>query len=213
MGLIFPEKCPFCQKLMRRSEELICSDCQRQLPWLEGKNAERKVDFASACWSPLAYRGPVPQGVHRYKFGRVRACARPFGQLMAQCAQDHMKRPVDCITWAPLSPQRLKKRGFDQAELLARQVGEQLDLPVRPMLNKVRHNGQQSRLDGEAARRANALGAYVLRSDAQVEGLRILLVDDVVTSGATLSECARLLCQNGGEVCCLTLAQAGRGKN
>lgn len=208
MELLFPSKCPFCGALMQEDENLICGPCQRNLPWLEGRDAERKVDFAQCCWSPLAYRGTVPQAVHRFKFGRVRAYAQPFGQLMAQCAEDHRGERLDCVTWAPLSRKRLKKRGFDQAELMAREVGKQLGLPVKPLVKKVRHNGQQSRLEGEAARRANALGAYELRPEAQVSGQRILLVDDVVTSGATLSECARLLSQNGAVVYGLTLAQA-----
>ena len=208
LDLIFPRKCPFCRAILDREEELLCRSCQRELPWLEGKLAERKVDFTCGCWSPLAYRGKVPEAVRRYKFRRVRACGRPFGIIMAQCAENHMKEKPDLITWAPLSKKRLKKRGFDQARLLAETVGEELKLPVRPLLKKKRHNGPQSRLDSEAARRANALGAYELLEDEDLSGQKILLVDDVVTSGATLSECARLLCQNGADVYCLTLAQA-----
>lgn len=108
-----------------------------------------------------------------------------------------------------LSRQRRWRRGFDQGEKLARVVAAELGLPVRGMLRKVRHTQPQSGLEDPAARRANALGAYAPAPGVQGKGLRILLVDDVVTSGATLSECARVLLGAGaGEVLCATLAQA-----
>ena len=139
------------------------------------------------------------------------AYGRPFGLLMAQCARDQGLE-AELVTWAPLSRKRRRKRGFDQGELLARTVGECLALPVLPLLEKSRHTVPQSSLPDGAARRANALGAYSLLPGGRIEGRRVLLVDDVVTSGATLSECARLLCQGGAkQVLCLTLAQAGEG--
>ena len=88
-------------------------------------------------------------------------------------------------------------------------MGRLLELPAEPLLKKVRHTAPQSGLEGESARRANALGAYESLPGAGTAGRRVLLVDDVVTSGATLGECARVLCQAGAaEVACLTLAQA-----
>ena len=207
--LMFPTKCPFCQKILERPEDLVCPDCQRKLPWLTGKSAERKVDFADGCFSPLAYRDRVPEAVRRYKFSRVNAYGRPFGLLAAQCAQDHLPQRPDVLTWVPLSRKRLRERGFDQAELMARAAGESLDLPVVPTLQKVRHTGAQSDLEEERARRSNVRGAYALLPGTDVAGKKMLLVDDVVTSGATLSECARVLKQAGArQVYCLTLAQA-----
>ena len=208
LDMLFPRKCPFCQKLLEKEEYLICTSCQKELPWLEGEEANRKVDFVHACWSPLRYQGRVPEGVKRFKFGRVRACTEPFGLLMAQCAEDHCKVKIDVITWAPLSSKRLKERGFDQAERLALEVGKRLGLPVVRCLDKVRNTRTQSGLSNEAQRRANALGAYALRHNVRLEGMKVLLIDDVVTSGATLSECARLMGMEGADVYCLTLAQA-----
>ena len=98
----------------------------------------------------------------------------------------------------------------EQAEALARAVARELDLPVRGTLEKFRNNGPQSHLHEASERRANVLGVYRLKESVDLAGLRVLLVDDVVTSGATLSECARLLRQAGAaQVFCLTLAQAG----
>ena len=208
LDLLFPPKCPFCGKILKESETPICGACQKELPWLTGKLAEKKVDFTKKCLSPLAYRQSVRKAVQRYKFSYVRACAVPFGLLMAQCVQDQGLTELDGVTWAPLSRKRLRSRGFDQAELLAREVGKRLDLPVLSTLEKRRHTPPQSGLTQEAARRANALGAYSLKSGVPLAGKRLLLVDDVVTSGSTLGECARLLSQEGAEVFGLTLAQA-----
>lgn len=209
LDLLFPPKCPFCQKILDEPRAPVCPACRPGLPWLEGKAGERKIDFADGCFSPLAYQGPVPEAVHRYKFGRVRALGRPFAALMAQCLGGRLPGGADLITWAPLSGKRLRERGFDQAELMAGEVGRLLSVPSRPVLEKTRNTGPQSELEEESARRANARGAYALLRGADLTGRRVVLVDDVVTSGATLSECAALLRQAGAaQVFCLTLAQA-----
>ena len=211
LDLLFPPKCPFCQRLLHDPRAPLCPNCQASLPWLTGRAGERRVVFTQGCWSPLAYQAQVREAVQRYKFAPAPAYGRPFGLLMAQCARDQGVE-AELVTWAPLSKKRRRKRGFDQGELLARTVGECLALPVLPLLEKSRHTVPQSSLPDGAARRANALGAYSLLPGGRIEGGRVLLVDDVVTSGATLSECARLLCQGGAkQVLCLTLAQAGEG--
>lgn len=211
LDLVFPPKCPFCRRILKDPGASACAACIPELPWLEGEE-ERSVEFADGCFSPLAYRGAVPEAVYRYKFGRVRALGRPFAGLMARCLDIRLEERPDLICWAPLSGKRLRERGFDQAELLAREVGRRLSVPVRPVLWKKRHTVPQSGLEDESARRANAQGAYALLPGADLRGKRVVLVDDVVTSGSTLSACTALLRQGGAEgVYCLTLAQARRG--
>ena len=211
LDLLFPPKCPFCQRLLHDPRAPLCPNRQASLRWRTGRAGVRRVDLSQGCWSPLAYQAQVREAVQRYKFAPAPAYGRPFGLLMAQCARDQGVE-AELVTWAPLSKKRRRKRGFDQGELLAQTVGECLALPVLPLLEKSRHTVPQSSLPDGAARRANALGAYSLLPGRRIEGGRVLLVDDVVTSGATLSECARLLCQGGAkQVLCLTLAQAGEG--
>lgn len=211
LDLLFPPKCPYCRKILDEPRAPVCPDCRPKLPWLEGAAGERKVDFTDGCFSPLAYRDPVPKAVHRYKFSRVRALGKPFAALMARCLAEHLPEGADLITWAPLSKKRLRERGFDQAELLAREVGRLLSVPAAPALEKTRNTGPQSELEEESARRANARGAYALLPGIDLSGKRVVLADDVVTSGSTLGECAALLRQAGAaEVWCLTLAQARR---
>ena len=190
LDLLFPMKCPFCQHILEDSRAPACPGCQKMLPWLSGREAERPVEFTSGCHSPLAYRDRVPDSIHRYKFPGTPSYAGAYGLLTAQCVRDNRAAPLDLVTWIPLSPKRRRKRGFDQAEALARAVARELDLPVRG---------------------TNVLGVYRLKESVDLAGLRVLLVDDVVTSGATLSECARLLRSAGAaEVLCATLAQARR---
>lgn len=209
LDLFFPPKCPFCQRLMEGSYIPACAQCQPQLPWLVGGQSERKVDFAAGCLSPLGYRGSVVESIHHFKFSGRASYARPYGILVAQCVRDHWKEPLDAVTWAPLSRPRHRKRGYDQAKLLAQWTAKELGLPLLGMLDKVRDIPPQSELQEDAQRRANVLGAYRLRKGAKPEGMRLLLIDDVVTSGSTLSECARLLAGGGAaSVLCATLAQA-----
>lgn len=209
LDLVFPPKCPFCQTVLDDPRAPVCPRCRPELPWLEGGLERRRVDFSDGCFSPLAYRDAVPGAVHRYKFGRVRALGRPFGALMARCLAEGLPDGAEVICWAPLSRKRYRERGFDQAELLAREVGRRLSVPARPLLWKLRNTSPQSELEEAGARRANARGAYALMPGVDLTGRRVVLVDDVVTSGSTLSECAALLRRAGAEeVWCLTLAQA-----
>ena len=208
LNLVYPPKCPFCGRLLENGEDGLCAQCQETLPWTEPGNG-KDVEFCDACLSPLWYRDGVREGVRRYKFSGGSAHASLFGKLMAQCLSDRQERPAELIVWVPLHRKHWKNRGFDQSELLARRVGELTGLPVVPGLQKVRNTETQSLLQDDAARRANVAGAYVLLPGLDAAGKRVVLVDDIVTSGATMSECAALLRQAGAEeITALTLARA-----
>ena len=115
----------------------------------------------------------------------------------------------DVLTWVPVSRLRRLRRGYDQVELLAKAVGAELGMTPVPMLKKIRNNRPQSRLDSASARRANVLGAYKLLDGAQANGKRVLLLDDILTTGATAGECARMLLSAGAkEVHCAAVAAA-----
>ena len=204
--LLFPPKCPFCGVLLEKGA-LLCPDCQRDLPWLTGAAGERAVELTVGCVSPLRYDGPVRQAIHSYKFGGRSARCKPFGLLVAQCVRDRGYE-ADLVTWPSLSKQRRRERGYDQAQLLAREVGKALSLPLVRTLEKD-HRPAQSGLDGLEARRVNVLGAYTAVEPETFRGKTLLLVDDVVTTGATLSECAATLRAAGAAgVVCATLARA-----
>jgi ComF family protein len=209
LDLLFPPRCPFCDKLLQEGESLLCARCQRQLPWTEGDRGEQKLEFVECCVSPLWYREAVRTAFHRYKFTGRRDHAPVYGALMAQCVTDRLAGRYDLLTYVPLSARSRRRRGYDQVRLLGRELSRRLDLPLTDTLVKTRATQAQSGLRDDGARRANVLGAYQTRKDAPVAGKRVLLVDDVVTTGSTLSECARTLRTAGAaEVVCVTLARA-----
>lgn len=207
LDLLFPPKCPFCGALLEKGA-LLCPDCQRDLPWLTGRAAEKRVELTEGCVSALGYEGKVRSAIHGYKFNGRSARSGAFGLLIAQAVADHGLE-FDLVSWPSLSKKRLRQRGYDQGELLAREVGERLGVPVLRTVDKG-DRPAQSGIEGEAARRANLLGAYTAVAPEGFAGRRVLLVDDVVTTGATLSECTKTLRLAGADkVLCATLAKAG----
>lgn len=209
LDLLFPPRCVFCKSILKRGETGLCARCQSELPWIMGQAAEQKLEFISCCASPLWYQGEVRESIHRYKFSDRNGYAKTYGQLVAQCVNDHLSGQYDLITWVPLSARSLKKRGYDQAMLLAMATALELGDVAVETLRKVRNTDAQSSLKEDAARRANVLGAYEVVDPAIVEGKRFLLIDDVVTTGSTLSECARVLRTYGAvDVVCATLTRA-----
>lgn len=210
LDLIFPPKCVFCRRLLRKGEDGICARCQEHLPWCVGSEAEQTMEFVSLCASPLWYQDEVRESFHRYKFKGSRGYAKVYGRLMAQCVRDHLTGTYDLITWVPLSEQRRKARGYDQAMLLAESAALELGDVAAETLVKVRDTSAQSALGkDDSARRANVLGVYRPTDPELIAGQRVLLMDDVVTTGSTLSECARTLRTAGAaDVVCVTLARA-----
>ena len=209
LDLLFPPKCVFCGKVLDTGEDGLCARCQRELPWLTDGEAELTGEFFSLCAAPLRYQNKVRDSVRRYKFKGRRGYYKLYGRLVAQCIHDHLAGRYDLITWVPLSPQRKKERGYDQAFLLASAAALELGEVAVETLRKDRNTEAQSGLTEESQRRANVLGAYSPVDPSLVEGKRVLIIDDVVTTGSTLSECARVLRTMGAEdVVCAALARA-----
>lgn len=206
LDLLFPPKCPFCGKVQDRPG--ICPDCRRDLPRTEDPEQERLLPGPLRCVSPLWYEGLARDGLLRFKFRGAVEAAEALGELTAQCAAERYPGEFDAVTWAPVSGKRLRERGYDQARLLAEAMCRRWDTVPTAMLRKAADNPAQSGLADAARRRANVLGVYQAEEDA-VRGRRILLVDDIVTTGATLCECARVLREAGAEsVVCAAAARA-----
>ncbi len=209
LDLLFPPRCVFCGKVLGTKEREICSRCQSTLPWLEGAAAEQSGEFFTLCASPLRYQGEVRDSLRRYKFQGRQGYHKVYGRLLAQCIHDHLAGRYDRITWVPLSERRKKERGYDQAFLLASAAALELGDVAVETLRKSRHTAAQSGLEEDAQRRANVLGAYTAVDPELVQGRRILLIDDIITTGSTISECARTLRTMGAEdVVCATVARA-----
>lgn len=204
LDFFFPRKCPFCGAMA--GKELLCPKCRDTLPWQE---SVREGAGFGRCAAVLRYEGAVREAILRYKFKSRLDYLPCFGDLMAQRAADCYSGEFDLITWVPVSRRRLRKRGFDQARYLTGSMC--VDWHTEPVetLEKVLDNPPQSGLEDAAARRANVLGAYRAVKPENFAGRRVLLVDDIITTGSTLGECARVLKEAGAaEVLCLTLADA-----
>ena len=202
LDLLFPPKCPFCGRVL--DEVGICSQCEKTLPWIEEHLCERKVG-QSCCAAPLWYEESVRQALLRLKFHYAPGAAEPLGQLVARCAAEHFSGGFDVVTWVPVSRKRLRRRGYDQSRLLAENACRCWDVKPVALLEKIEDNPAQSTLTEAAARRANVLGVY--RALPAAAGRRILLIDDICTTGATLSECVRELYAAGAEeVVCAAVA-------
>ena len=208
LDLLYPPRCPFCGRVLERGEDRMCALCRRELPRTDGSG--KTVAGCDLCLSPLHYRDGVRRAVHRYKFKGGAGLAGLYGELMAQCLSDRRDGTINLMTWVPLHPKRKKRRGYDQAELLARRTAELRGIPAVSTLEKIRHTGVQSRQRTEADRRANVEGAYRALPGPDLTGKRVVLVDDVVTTGSTLAQCAACLRSAGAAaVVALTFARAG----
>ena len=198
INLFFPPKCPFCGKVLDAVG--VCSKCEKDLPWLpEEEVAFTEKDLTCA----------VREALLRLKFRGGSALAEPFGELLARCAAERFGGEFDTVTWVPVSQKRLETRGYDQSRLLAEAACRHWNTRPVQLLVKVQDNPAQSGLQGEAARRANVLGVYDPADPELIRDRRILLIDDILTTGATLREAARVLREAGAErVICATLAAA-----
>ena len=205
LDLLFPPKCPFCGRV--QDAPGICDACQKALPWTEGDDALRLGPDGFRCAAPLWYRDLAREGLHRFKFQGMSSAATPLGELIAECAAEHFAGEFDTVTWVPVSSRRLRQRGYDQARLLAESACRLWDTRPLPLLRKTVHNPAQSGLKESAQRRANVQGVYTAPDPASVRDRRILLIDDICTTGATLAECVRVLREAGAaDVVCAAVA-------
>ena len=196
LGLLFPDRCVFCGKILKNGR--VCAECERALPYTEGVRTSKRGEFFTECVSPFYYRGIVRDSILRFKFGGRGMYAEVYAKYCARAVNELLNGRFDLITWVPVSKKRLRKRGYDQARLIGEALANELSIPCRVTLEKIRDTAAQSTLEGEARRRANISGAYRTVGDG-LGGKRILIVDDLITTGATMNECARTLLMSGVE--------------
>ena len=204
LDLFFPPQCAFCR---RTGVHGVCADCERTLPYAKVQLCEG-AGFGR-CASPLLYEDAVRESLLRFKFHGAQSAAEGYGELLARCAAEELGGQFDTVTWVPVSKKREHERGYDQAYLLAKETARHWGIePVR-LLRKTRNNAAQSGLSSAAERRGNVLGVYTAENIDKIRGAKILLIDDILTTGATLGECVRVLREAGAaDVVCATLARA-----
>lgn len=224
-NLIYPPRCYVCQK---RSDEPLCAACLTSIEFIKppicekcGKPVLRTVErcldcrgrriSASEVRSVAVFDGALKEAVHALKYRHGRRLAHFLAQFIA-VSVDSSFSDIDLITFVPMSRGKKRQRGFNQAELLARGLARQIEKPVKPLLVCTRFTRDQSRLS-PAERRANVRGAFELLRNTEsgrrgIAGRKILLIDDVYTTGSTVNECTLVLRRAGAkEVRVLTLAR------
>ncbi|MDQ2867829.1 MAG: ComF family protein [Verrucomicrobiota bacterium] len=229
VSLFYPPLCAVCQQAIE-ADEFLCSDCQAKAPRLSppfcrrcseqfagaidgefecANCSHRELAFESAV-SAYRSRGLVRFVILQFKYSRQLQLRHPIAAWLEEAMQDARFEGLtfDALVPVPLHPAKLRERGFNQALLLAEILSEKISLPVLPALERTRYTTTQTVFD-RTARMENLRGAFRLRKDASVAGQRLLLVDDVLTTGSTLSECASVLRAGGADsVHAVTAARA-----
>lgn len=214
--------CDVCgEELVADTRYRLCSRCVDELPFADGHRClscgvplKDESDYCNRCQyqkyafvknrSPLVYDGLAKKAIYTLKFGKKKYIAQTLGALMAdEFLKSGMQAEI--IVFVPMTDKEEKKRGFNQSELLAQEVGGRLDIPVLPALVKIKDTSAQKELRRKD-RATNLEGAFSC-AFGQVKGRKLLLVDDIFTTGATADECAKVLLKAGArEVNVLTCA-------
>lgn len=228
LDLLYPPRCEACGRLR---EHLICPDCLAAIerirppvcelcgaPFDPGaQSAPRCADCRgkrrsfSVARSAGYYSGPLVEAIRRFKYHCQMALWRPLGGLMVEALEDGAGAiepgTVDVVCSVPLHGSRLRERGFNQSDLLAEVVAEAIGKPLKPLLAKTRATLPQVELPAES-RATNVRDAFAADLHEVIQGQTVLLIDDLFTTGATMTECARVLTRAGAEeVRVLTLAR------
>lgn len=211
LELLFPPKCILCRQVLESRELDLCHACRKSAPAYKDQGQKlRHIRKHTAVWY---YEDHVRQSILRYKFHNARSYACGYGRVLAMQIQQNLPGEIQVITWVPVSKKRKRRRGYDQVELIAQAVSRELALPLEPLLVKHRDNKPNSSLETAEQRRANVLGVYRAASAQQIKDKRILLIDDILTTGATASECARVLLSAEAKEVYFAAVAAGRKRN
>jgi ComF family protein len=231
LSFIYPDVCQLCgANRATQREGYVCGDCRADVRFIkapfcdccglpfEGEISgtfectncrEMELHFASARSAVMA-RGPVLEAIHRYKYDGHLWFEEFLSELFIHGSRDWFReRSPDALIPVPLFPVKERERGFNQAERLARRLGAAVNVPVRSdFLKRVLPTPSQTRLS-RTQRAENMRNAFALKRDEQLSAVSLVLIDDVFTTGATTSACAKLLLKAGAaRVVVWTMARA-----
>jgi len=203
LDLFFPSFCVGCGQ----EGSLLCRSCQKQIVTIqtpvcpECRRLSENGGYCSRCCKDKALKGiivaayyeegPVKEMIHNFKYNHALDLKKVLAHLLVQSVG---KNHFDFMTFAPLSSRRLAERGFNQAEILAAAAAQKLKIPCQATLIKTKSTKRQVGLSGQK-RRQNLSGVFKIESSKveSLKGKKILIVDDITTTGTTLNECAKVL--------------------
>lgn len=191
--ILFPVRCPYCETVIHKTE-YACEDCKKKFP---SPAIIRYAVGGYKCTSPFPYDGIFKKAVKRFKFGNKGGYAKQLAFPMVQSIlESYPGVDFDLITCVPMHKKRLAQRGYNQAELLARECAKIMNIPYCDTLEKFKENREQHSI--KASERAkNVKGVYRIIDKELVCDKNILIIDDIITTGHTLGECAKILMKKG----------------
>lgn len=213
--LLYPKRavCMGCDSGEGFPRDWLCEACRLRLAecWVGAAPPPEGAFFDGAAYA-YRYSGPAGGLVRNLKYRGVWRLAEPMGRHMAKAFEALQPTGADCLVPVPMHPKRRRERGFNHAALLAEQAARCLELPMLEALTRTRDTRQQARLS-DSERLSNLEGAFWL--NAEVKGRRVILVDDVRTTGATANACSSVLRSGGAAavyLLCFALARSGENQ-
>ena len=214
LDVIYPRTCPFCDGILKREQDL-CEECYSKLRYIEeprckkcGKQLPKdELEYCYDCAitahmykegvAVFVYNDMVSKSIYRFKYHNRRYYARAYGVLMARYCKETIKRwHPDVLIPVPIHHKKMQKRGYNQAELMAKELGFQLNIPIDDrILRRTKHTKAQKELT-RSERKKNLEKAFKICADV-VEYKKVVLVDDIYTTGSTIDECAKVLMEAG----------------
>jgi ComF family protein len=207
--ILFPPRCVLCREyLAEECPDGLCGSCRKQMQEERALHLHRSLPYV---WVAAAanYGGAMRSALLRVKSNPVRAAAEPMGELLYQAyAAQKLDFSPDIVTFVPSSVLRDRKRGFTLSEEMAKVVADRLGVPCCCTLRHTSLSAKQAGMKGKQ-RTHNAQKSFSLSAERDLAGKRVLLVDDILASGATINVCAQLLDQAGAaEIVGLVLAKS-----
>ena len=195
IAAFLPKRCPYCNAPIKVSDN-ICNDCAEKV---KAEVLEKYAAGGYKCKSPFLYKGIYKKALLNFKFHSRPAAAQSLAIPLAACIKSgYGDLRFDCVTCVPMHKNQLRKRGYNQSELLAKEVCKLLELPYRELLTKAKENQPQHNLN-HTQRRNNVKGVYKAVNADSFQDKTILLIDDVLTTGYTLGECCKVLKKAGAQ--------------
>lgn len=194
LDLFFPRFCCSCGNLGR----FLCFKCYETLDFLTGEiKIKHEPNYLDQLQAAVQFDEVCRPLLHALKYQSVKAIGNWCGDLLYLTVDIP---PVDLVTFIPLHPSKQHQRGFNQAEVIGRQLAQNLQLPCLPLLARDKETAIQASLKNDAQRALNMMNSFIFNSDylsLKLQNQRLLIIDDVTTTGATLNEAAKVLKVNG----------------